>query len=900
MSLAEILGQSEAVRVIRQGWVSGKLHHALLIDGPRGVGKTLLARKTAELLLCDTPLDEVDRCGQCRGCRLAAGGNHPDLMWIEPVEGKKTISVAQIREVRRRVEYPPHQATARAVVIDGAARMSVEAQNALLKTLEEPASRTHLLLTTSRAAQLLQTVRSRCGRVRLLPLGEDHVATVLRQLRPEATNLEMVAQLARGSVSTALVLADEDLEGLVGTVRRVDKALEAHNTVDLLDVATDLASAKETLIPALELLALWNRDVVVAASDSTSSVGLAFRSYADDIEATASQIDVDRATSRLRVVLEGIELITRRNANGGGGGGGGGAGGGPNGGGGNRSRRRRGRRRPNKSAEGNRAEGNPRQSGGGDGRDGGGGAKDSQPSSKRPPRSRRRRGSGGGGKPQEQKGRGERTPRVPDGRPARESRDQDGKAVKEGQSRRNRSRRRRRRPQDGPAKGREEQQGQGPRAREPHAREPRAREPRRSTARDVPDGMVLLKPRPVEAYFLKPRSYDPAGLAADEPTYSWPEGERLFNVVAVRYSTGRRVEEFDASDSSYERDEEVVVETDKGLQLGVVTVGSRRQMRRGGKLPRVIRRMNPNDSRQRDRNQSKEAEALEVCAKLVREHRLSMKLISVDYLHGGNRAVFYFEAEGRVDFRQLVRELASLLHTRIEMRQVGVRDASRFTGGIGPCGLQLCCNSFLQRFAPVSIRMAKDQNLVLNPQKVSGVCGRLMCCLTYEQEGYQELRKGLPKVGKRIQLKQGGAARVREVDVLRRRVRVLLEDGTNIDVTPDEILPPSRDGGRPPQAERQPPPPEKGSGRRRKERGGDAPAEQAPDRRRAEPVLNETPSDEPVSEAKAPADELALKAKAPADEPASEAEAPADEPASEAEAPVVEDSKPVEPGDTKS
>ncbi len=299
---------------------------------------------------------------------------------------------------------------------------------------------------------------------------------------------------------------------------------------------------------------------------------------------------------------------------------------------------------------------------------------------------------------------------------------------------------------------------------------------------------------PDKAVFLAAALDDPARLVEDEPVYDWPPGEKVFNVVSVRFSHGGRVDEFDAGDQIYLRGEQVIVETDKGLQLGFVVFDSRLCMHRADRLPRVIRRMNDNDSRQEHRNQDKEAEAWTVCQELAQRYKLKMKLIAVDYLHGGNRAIFYFSADGRVDFRQLVRELASRLHTRIEMRQVGVRDASRYVGGLGPCGQCLCCSSFLQRFAPVSIRMAKDQNLVLNPQKVSGVCGRLMCCLTYEQKGYESLRKGMPKIGKRIHLASGEAVRVRDVDVLQQQVRVQLEDGSLKTVSRDEIQ--SGAGGR--------------------------------------------------------------------------------------------------------
>lgn len=287
------------------------------------------------------------------------------------------------------------------------------------------------------------------------------------------------------------------------------------------------------------------------------------------------------------------------------------------------------------------------------------------------------------------------------------------------------------------------------------------------------------------------------------PEYQLSENEQLFNIVTVRFTQSGLIEEFDAGDQLYDKNEHVIVETEKGLQLGDVVINSHLAMRTSERFPRVIRSMTTNDSRQEHRNQSKEQNAFKLCQQLSQDYKLDMKLICVDYLHGGNRAIFYFSAEGRIDFRQLVRELASKLHTRIEMRQVGVRDASRHIGGIGPCGQQLCCSSFLQRFAPVSIRMAKDQNLVLNPQKVSGVCGRLMCCLTYEQKGYEALRRGMPKLGKRVQLQDGRQGKVRDIDVLRRRIRLQLEDGGMEVVEVEQLQRPSTDSS---DAQRTPPP----------------------------------------------------------------------------------------------
>ncbi|MCA9670251.1 MAG: hypothetical protein KC503_31870, partial [Myxococcales bacterium] len=247
-------------------------------------------------------------------------------------------------------------------------------------------------------------------------------------------------------------------------------------------------------------------------------------------------------------------------------------------------------------------------------------------------------------------------------------------------------------------------------------------------------------------------------------------------VVPVRLGVrANKVEDFDAGELDVRAGENVVVETDRGLAIGTVVYPPMRRMVRD-ELPRVLRTLDANDQRQRARNEQRQDEAFSLCHERIRARELPMKLVRVEYLHSGNKALFYFAAESRVDFRELVRDLARKLHVRIEMRQVGVRDAAGLTGGIGSCGQQLCCSRFLQRFDPVSIRMAKDQNLVLNPTKVSGQCGRLKCCLAYEQKLYHEARKGLPKTGKRVETPDGRGI-VREVDILRRLVRVLLEEG---------------------------------------------------------------------------------------------------------------------------
>lgn len=246
-------------------------------------------------------------------------------------------------------------------------------------------------------------------------------------------------------------------------------------------------------------------------------------------------------------------------------------------------------------------------------------------------------------------------------------------------------------------------------------------------------------------------------------------------VVGVRFNAEAQVD-CDGGDLALEKGDRVVVETDRGLAVGAVVAPPQRRMVSTASLPRLLRRIDSDDSRSR-RNAAREHEAADYCREQIRERRLPMKLVRVEYLHSGNRALFYFSADNRVDFRDLVKDLARRLRSRIEMRQVGVRDAARMTGGIGPCGRELCCSSWIKSFHPVSIKMAKEQNLVLNPSKVSGMCGRLKCCLAYEQSLYREARRSLPRVGQRVETPVGSGT-VKELDIPRRLVRVLGSDGT--------------------------------------------------------------------------------------------------------------------------
>jgi cell fate regulator YaaT (PSP1 superfamily) len=249
------------------------------------------------------------------------------------------------------------------------------------------------------------------------------------------------------------------------------------------------------------------------------------------------------------------------------------------------------------------------------------------------------------------------------------------------------------------------------------------------------------------------------------------------NLTGVKFRDAGTIYEFDSGDVSYVRGDKVVVDTDRGPALGVVAVGSRRASS-VEPLRRIVRRSHSGDERQRERNQQKEREALVFCKQRIRERRMSMKLARVEYplSAAGGRILFYFASEERIDFRDLVKDLAQKLHGRIEMRQIGARDEAKAVGGIGACGRELCCSTWLPAFVPISIKMAKDQGLVLNPGKLAGQCGRLKCCLVYEHSTYKEMSKTLPKMGKRVST-PAGDGKVVELDVLGQKVRVWFEEG---------------------------------------------------------------------------------------------------------------------------
>jgi len=250
-------------------------------------------------------------------------------------------------------------------------------------------------------------------------------------------------------------------------------------------------------------------------------------------------------------------------------------------------------------------------------------------------------------------------------------------------------------------------------------------------------------------------------------------------IVGIQFKNASKIYFFDCEQlSDLERGSQVIVETELGLGLGTVVNPPKQvaeeELPEG--LKRVIRKVDGADLERREKNREREKQAFELCSRLISEKKLEMKLVNVEYFYDASKAIFYFTAEHRVDFRELVRELARTLHTRIEMKQIGVRDETKMVGGLGCCGQPVCCATFLREFQPVSVKMAKEQNLAMNPGKISGLCGRLMCCLSYESEVYQEMGRDLPKKGKTIETPEG-AAKVIDVNVLKRQVIVSTPEG---------------------------------------------------------------------------------------------------------------------------
>jgi len=258
----------------------------------------------------------------------------------------------------------------------------------------------------------------------------------------------------------------------------------------------------------------------------------------------------------------------------------------------------------------------------------------------------------------------------------------------------------------------------------------------------------------------------------------------MAKVIGVRFRSAGKVYYFDPLDFELRHGDMVVVETAMGNECGRVVLSAREvpDEKVTKPLRPVVRKADEQDIRREEELRKKENEAFHICKNKIREHNLDMKLVAAECTFDGKKIMFYFTADGRVDFRELVRDLASVFKMRIELRQIGVRDETRILGGIGICGRQLCCSSYLTDFVPVSIRMAKEQNLSLNPGKISGVCGRLMCCLKNEEETYEYLNRNLPGIGDTVQTPDERVGVVSAVNVLRQQIRVLIEEGDEKDM----------------------------------------------------------------------------------------------------------------------
>jgi len=264
----------------------------------------------------------------------------------------------------------------------------------------------------------------------------------------------------------------------------------------------------------------------------------------------------------------------------------------------------------------------------------------------------------------------------------------------------------------------------------------------------------------------------------------------LYNVVGVRFKKAGKIYYFDPGDLSIQKDSYVIVETVRGVEYGKVVIGPKQVDENDVVLPlkKVLRIADQKDRLIVEENRAAAKEAYAVCNEKVTTHQLDMKLVDVEYTFDRNKIIFYFTADGRVDFRELVKDLAAIFRTRIELRQIGVRDEAKMLGGIGPCGRMLCCSTFLGDFEPVSIKMAKDQSLSLNPTKISGLCGRLMCCLKYENDEYETAKELLPDLGQWIDTPLG-SGKVVGLNILERLLQVEIPKQERVlEFTLDEIL----------------------------------------------------------------------------------------------------------------
>ena len=253
----------------------------------------------------------------------------------------------------------------------------------------------------------------------------------------------------------------------------------------------------------------------------------------------------------------------------------------------------------------------------------------------------------------------------------------------------------------------------------------------------------------------------------------------MIKVIGVRFRNGGKVYYFDPSGIELKREDQVIVETVRGVEIGTVLLIDKEisDDEVPGPIKKIIRKATEDDKKKAVKNLEKEKDAFKICEEKIAKRELDMKLVGAEYTFDNNKLIFYFTADGRIDFRELVKDLAAVFHTRIELRQIGVRDETKLMGGIGICGRELCCKSYLADFVPVSIKMAKEQNLSLNPTKISGLCGRLMCCLKNEQETYEYLNSRLPGLNDIVTCPDGSKGTVQSINVLRQMVRVIVEEG---------------------------------------------------------------------------------------------------------------------------
>jgi len=353
-------------------------------------------------------------------------------------------------------------------------------------------------------------------------------------------------------------------------------------------------------------------------------------------------------------------------------------------------------------------------------------------------------------------------------------------------------------------------------------------------------------------------------------------------LVSVSFHCAGKIFDFDTAELELSLGDKVIVETERGRALGTVVSNPRETPPEEAppKLKSVLRLATEADLAMAASNSEKEKEAVTYCRQRIRQRGLDMKLVRAEYLFDGSKVLFYFTADGRIDFRDLVRDLAQQLRTRIEMRQIGVRDEAKLVGGLGVCGRELCCSSYLREFAPVSVKMAKAQGLALNPTKISGQCGRLLCCLAYEYENYNEMRKKLPKLGKKVTLRTG-TAEVISLDILQQSVTLSCPGGERcrmqIEALQHEIAlaanPQLADSQEPPaQTEKKPAPPEehpptkkpRNQGRRSRQRREPGTKEKtqsaaADATSKSSPIAETTPKKTPATQAGAPAQDKPAK-----------------------------------------